>query len=297
MKYIYKLRIIAFSFLILFMNACSEKYDFEFEDQASLLVVDGLITDQVGPYYVRLSESIKEVVKPDYSASSQLVSKPIKTAKVSLTDDDGNTETLRYVGKIPDTYPESEGWYIIENMRGVVGRTYTLNIVWNDKTYTASDKMELVPPIEKIGFRTKHLEAKNEDVDIPLIYFNEPQSTKNYYLMYYSADGFFGSNRNWAFSILNDDHLDSYVNGLEIDDGQSPSGRDFYSFIPEGVNVDVYLESLSEPAYEFYRGIINQFDADGGAFSPNPSSPPTNVSGAAQGFFRASAVSMKSVVR
>jgi len=298
MKYTYKsLGLIALSFMILFLTACSEKYNFEFENQSTLLVVEGKITNQAGPYYVRLSESIKEVIKPNYTGSDKMISKPIANAQVSLTDDAGDTETLRYIGKIPGIYPESEGWYIIENMTGVVGRTYTLNIAWDDKTYTATDKMEAVPEIDKIGFRTKHLAAKNEDVDIPLIYFKEPQGIKNYYLMYFSENGFFGSNRNWAFSILNDDYLDAYVNGLEIDDGQSPSGRDFYMFISEGTKVDVYLESLSESGYEFYRGIINQFDADGGAFSSNPSSPPTNVSGVAQGFFRASAVSVKSVIK
>lgn len=288
---------IILGFILVLLSACSDEYDFKFEDQMPLLVVDGYVNNQDGPYFVRLSESIKEVINPNTSGSAQSVSKPIANAEVILSDDEGNSETLRYIGEKPNTYLQEEGWYIVENITGVVGRTYTLNIVWEGRSYAATDKMEAVPSIERIGFRTKHLEAKNEDVDIPLIYFNEPQDEKNYYLLYFSSNGYLGSNRNWAFSILNDDYLDAYVNGLEIDDGQSPSGRDFYSYIGEGTEVDVYLESLSAPAYEFYRGIINQFNADGGAFSPNPASPTTNVSGRAQGFFRASAVSVKSITR
>jgi len=291
------LKLIVPAFLLILLSACNDEYDFEFEDQTPLLVVEGKITNQPGPYYVRLSESIKEVVDPNNSGSSKPVSKGIDNAQVTLNDDAGNSETLRYIGEKPNTFSEGDGWYVIENTTGVVGRTYTLSITWNNKNFTAADKMEAVPEIERVGFRTKHLEAKNEDVDIPLIYFNEPQDTENYYLMYFSADGYIGSNRNWAYSILNDDHLDAYVNGLEIDDGQSPSGRDFYSYIREGATVVVYLESLSEPAYNFYRAVINQFNADGGAFSPNPASPTTNVSGNAQGFFYASAVSIKTTVR
>lgn len=296
MKYTF-LNLIIASFMLLILSSCSEKYMFEFENQTPLLIVEGKINNQPGPYYVRLSESIEAVVTPNLSGSSKSASKGIINAQIRLNDDANHTETLRYIGNKPNVYPEETGWYVIENMTGTVGRTYTLTVVWNGKTYTASDKMEAVPTIEKIGFREKHLEAKNEDVIIPLIYFNEPQNVDNYYLIYFSEGGHVGSNRNWAFSILNDDHLEAYVDGLEIDDGQSPSGRDFYSFISDGTEVSVYLESLSKPAYEFYKGIINQFNADGGAFSSNPASPMTNVSGSAQGFFRASAVSVKSATK
>lgn len=298
MKYIYKsLNLIVTGLIIILGSSCSEPFDYEFENQVPLLVVEGKISNQPGPYYVRLSESISEVVISNYSRSHKNVSKAVPDALVRLNDGVGDTEILRYIGKREGVYPETEGWYIIENISGVVGRSYTLTIEWKGKTYISIDKMEAVPVIDKIGFRTKHLAAKNEDVDIPLIYFREPQDIKNYYLMYFSSEGYFGSNRNWVFSILNDDYLEAYVDGLEIDDGQSPSGQDFYMNINSGVKVDVYLESLSEPAYDFYRGVIDQFDADGGAFSPSPASPPSNISGGALGLFRASAVSIKTTIK
>jgi hypothetical protein len=285
--------IILLGLILLGLSSCSEEFDFEFEEQEALLVVEGCITNQAGPYYVRLTQSLSEVVKPDYSFSFSSPEKPVTDAVVRISDDIGNSESLRYIGKREGMYPENEGWYVVENLQGVVGRTYTLAIEWKGEIYTARDRMEAVPEIEKIDFRTKHLEAKNEDVDIPLIYFHEPQGVKNYYLMYYSTNGFFGSNRNWAFSVLSDEFLEPYVNGLEVDDGQSPSGSDFYQTISPGSEVVVYLESLSQPAYEFYSGVINQFDADGGAFSPAPASPPGNISNGAMGLFHASAVSVK----
>lgn len=283
--------------LVFLGTACTEDFQFQFEDQKPLLVVDGKITNQSGPYYVRLTESINEVIPPNYSGTSIEVSKPIINAVVTLSDDVGNSELLKYIGHKEGVYPEEEGWYIAETIEGVSGRTYTLSIVWEGQTYIATDKMEKVPPIEKVSFRTKHLESKNEDVSIPLIFFNEPQGIRNYYLLYYSVNGYIGSNRKWAFSIINDKYLEAYVNGLEMDDGQSPSGRDFYSNIDEGASVMVNLESLSEPAYQFYEGLIDQFDSDGGAFSSAPASPPSNISGGALGYFRASAVSVKEVIK
>lgn len=272
--------------------SCSEKYNFDFDNNEPILVVDGKITNQNGPYYVRLSESINKTVASDYSGTNANIAKPIEDATISITNSKGETENLKYIGKKPRTYPEDDGWYIIENMQGEIGQTYTLRIEWKGKIYTAMDKMPSVAEIEKIGFREKHLAAKNEYVNIPLIYFNDPQDEKNYYLMYFSSGGFFGSNRNWVYSILDDKYLEPYVDGLDVDDGQSPTGEDFYMNINDGMEVSVYLESLSAEAYNFHKSIIDQFTADGGAFSPTPANPPSNISGGALGCFRASAVSV-----
>jgi hypothetical protein len=49
--------------------------------------------------------------------------------------------------------------------------------------------------------------------------------------------------------------------------------------------------SLSEYAFKYYEALLKQFENDGGAYSPTPASPPTNLTGNALGYFRASAVS------
>jgi hypothetical protein len=279
------------------MTGCVEEIDFQYENSEKRIVIDGSITNQPGPYYFHLSESITQIVTSENGGYNENMGKPVKNATVVLSDNAGNQEQLRFIGERTDIYDPSQGWYIAESMTGVVGRTYTLTVMWNEKTYVAVDKMKEVSVIDRIDFRTKHLEAKNEDVTIPLIYFHEPQDQKNYYLMYYTINGYKGNSRNWAFSILDDQYLNENVNGLEIDDGQSPSGRDFYYQISTGDKVAVYLESLSPTAYFFYKNLIEQFDSDGGAFSPNPASPPSNISNGGLGLFRASAVSVKKVTR
>lgn len=279
------------------MTGCVEEIDFQYENSEKRIVIDGSITNQPGPYYFHLSESITQIVTSENGGYNENMGKPVKNATVVLSDNAGNQEQLRFIGERTDIYDPSQGWYIAESMTGVVGRTYTLTVTWNEKTYVAVDKMKEVSVIDRIDFRTKHLEAKNEDVTIPLIYFHEPQDQKNYYLMYYTINGYKGNSRNWAFSILDDQYLNENVNGLEIDDGQSPSGRDFYYQISTGDKVAVYLESLSPIAYFFYKNLIEQFDSDGGAFSPNPASPPSNISNGGLGLFRASAVSVKKVTR
>ncbi|MCG8412179.1 MAG: DUF4249 domain-containing protein [Bacteroidales bacterium] len=275
-------------------TACTEKFDFEFDENVERIVVDAVLTNFEGTKYnyVRLTKTQN---KPTQATNQTQVIPVIKDAVIKISDNLGNSETLRYT----ETYENMRelGSYKIEHLRAVAGRTYTLEITWQGKTYKAVSRVKSVPQINRIGFRSKYLEAKKETVTIPLLYFNEPQNTKDYYLLHYTIDGFSGSNRNWGYSILNDVHLTAQVRGIEIDDGQSASGTDFYHNIPEGSEVKVYLESLTEEAYEFYRSIIKQFESDGGAFSQAPATPAGNISNGALGLFRCSSVSEKTVIR
>ncbi|WP_166461180.1 DUF4249 family protein [Flavicella sediminum] len=128
---------------------------------------------------------------------------------------------------------------------------------------------------------------------MPLIYFHDQQETAlNYYLFQLSKEEVArtrGAYEFWEFSILSDKYLEPYVDGLEIDDGASI--RPFSSFIWLSKNDKFYLKmsSLSNQSYDFYKGILAQFEQDGGAYKPTPSSPKSNINNGGLGFFRASA--------
>lgn len=49
------------------------------------------------------------------------------------------------------------------------------------------------------------------------------------------------------------------------------------------------MASLTEEGFYFLKGLINQFNNDGGVYSPNPTSPKTNISDGGLGNFKASA--------
>jgi hypothetical protein len=279
--------------------SCTEEFEFDFDSNAQILAVDGVLTDQDVDHYIRLTKSKNTLVNADFSGTSNSATQfeAIKDAIITISDDVGNTEVLSYIGIREDDYTNTEGYYKIENIRGIVGRTYTLKIELSGKLYQSVSILKAVPEIEQVTFKSKYLELKEETVTIPLLHFTEPQNTSDYYLLHYRVDGWGGSDRNWEYSIISDKYLTEQVNGLEIDDGQSASGHDFYREIPLGAEVEVFIESLTKDAYEFYKGIIDQFDSDGGAFSQTPASPPGNISNGALGLFRCSAVNSKSVIK
>ena len=306
------------TFILLIISfACTKEYDLHLEQNDPKLVVDATITNQSGPYYVRLTKSsadfnIDTSIRPDNDTSffySFDRAVPVKDAKVYITDQTSSiTDTLvkcsagawwHYKDTInnqeySDFYIPKEtiltGYYETTQLQGIAGHTYSLTIKWQNKEYHAETFLPPVPPLDSAKFAlTKGAEGKS-DFNVPLIYFKEPQNERNYYL-FITTD----ASAVWPYSILSDEFLDTYVNGLDVCKGVSPYyWRTAYPMVwDNGMMYNDYfieMHSLTKEAYEYYKSLLQQFSTDGGGYSPSPASPPTNLDNGALGFFRASAV-------
>jgi hypothetical protein len=301
------------------LGACSEEYEINTTTFNPKIVVNGLITSTNGPYYVRLTKSICQTPPSNYSTHYD-DAEPIQDALVIITDDIGTVDTLTpllsdslrfeynkgyFIIIHSDTilvsdfqYYEKGGFYRTNIINGVPGRTYNLYINNNGNEYFAEAYMPHVPEIDSLSYVKKISEKDGREYYIPLLYFSEPQNVKNYYLIRLCEVGLcnnlYAANRNWEFSVLSDEFLEPYVNGLNVDDGASPDGRDYYIF-SLWYPLRVSLYSLTYEAYEFYKVLLSQFENDGGTFKPSPASPPSNISNGALGIFRASAVDTMSI--
>jgi hypothetical protein len=155
--------------------------------------------------------------------------------------------------------------------------------------------MPPVPDIDSLGYIKKISEKDGQEYYIPLLYFSEPQGIENYYLIQLNDEILsrrYAEDFNWQFSVLSDEFLQPYVNGLNVSLGANPRGFE-YTIYWEGDSIYVALSSLTKNAYEFYKAILHQFNSDGGAYQLAPSSPPSNISNGGLGYFRASAISEK----
>ena len=308
-------RFIAF-ILLLMSFACTKEYDLQLKQSDHKLVVDATITNQNGPYYVRLTKSsmdfnIDTSRRPDndttffYSFDGAV---PVKDAQIFITDQTISfTDTLvkcsagawnHYLDTISnkvysDFYIPVKtiltGYYETTKLKGIAGHTYLLTIKWQNKEYHAETYLPPVPPLDsaKLAF-TKGAEGKF-DYSVPLIYFKEPQNERNHYL-FITTDAAY----TWPYSVLSDEYLNTYVNGLDVCKGVSPYyWRTAYPMAWDGVIMDDYfieMHSLTKEAYDYYKALLQQFKTDGGGYSPTPASPPTNMDNGALGFFRASSV-------
>lgn len=121
-------RFILFVFIVL-LGSCVTPYDLKTSDFQETVVVEGMITDQPGPYLVKITKAV-----PVNTPLGQM--NPLTGATVIIKDDQGNTETLE---------EKSSGNYYTKTTQGVVGRTYSITISTADgESYESSDE-KLLP--------------------------------------------------------------------------------------------------------------------------------------------------------
>jgi len=320
-----------FIILILFVitNSCIDEYDLNLKSTDARLVVEGAITNQNGPYLIRLTKS-RLIYTYDNSwfsnptlhvSSSDTIypyniythrydgTEAVKNAEAFITDVNTSiTDTLvkcpigkwhHFADSIHNNFSSHFdvadtsilfGYYKTTKLKGIPGHTYALTIKWAGQEYHAESYMPPVPPLDSVQFNFTKGAIGKVDYNIPLIFFKEPQNERNYYLFNTAGGG-----STWAYSVLSDEYLKDYVNGLDVCKGVSPDyWRTAYPWLSDDGKLtwDYFIEmhSITKEAYEYYKALLQQFKTDGGGYSPSPASPPTNLDNGALGFFRASAV-------
>jgi len=118
--------------LLISLPACVEEYWPDLgENSDNLLVVDGGITTDPGPYFIRLSRSCP-VHNPEFI--------PVVDAIVMIMDNTGVQEVL--IETSDGIYETSES-----GIQGVVGRKYKLHITTQSGTAYESDFEEILEPV------------------------------------------------------------------------------------------------------------------------------------------------------
>src|SRR5258706_568545 len=115
-------------YISLFLNACVTPFEINtpFQEQ---LVVEGMITDQSGPYLIKISKTVpisQQVYKSDF----------VKGAQVVIKDDQGNSESLT---------EKSSGNYFTQSFQGMVGRVYSITITTTEGQIYQSIPEKLLP--------------------------------------------------------------------------------------------------------------------------------------------------------
>lgn len=286
---------------------CTEKYDIEFADSNPKLVVEGIVTNKPGPNYVRLT--LSKTTFSDQSNNDTIHENwyldgvtSVTDALVVISDNNGNIENLTkspdYVwyynynenGNLLDSsrylnyYGNYRGYYQTNTMVGTPGNTYYLNINWNGNQYTASCYMPPIPPVDSVTYDYTIASTGKENYYIPYIWFNDNQSTNDYYLFCTQ-----GGDIVWPRSVLSDRNITSGIVGLNVFQGETTAyWRNGYP--TAGCKYTITMNSITKEIYNYYSALIAQFRNDGGVYTPTPASPPTNISNGGLGYFRASAV-------
>lgn len=145
------MRIFLFFILFLAIAACVDPITINSPDVSYQLAIDGLITDEPGPYTINIFRAAKLNADLDHRM-------PVSRAVVTISDDAGNTETL-----IEDPY----GVYktAVGGIQGTVGRTYTLKIITLEgKVFESlSERMRPVAEIDSLYYEFESKTSFNSD--------------------------------------------------------------------------------------------------------------------------------------
>jgi hypothetical protein len=156
----------------IFFPSCVDEYWPALDKYENLLVIDGSITNESGPYTVKLSLSSKV---------DEIRILPVSNATVMIMDDLGESEVL--VEMEPGTYLTSP-----TGIQGVIGRAYKIKIVTSDNKTYESEFEEIRNPTEIETIYTELEYHEQEDIAHILtgyqFYFNtDPAATDtNYFL-------------------------------------------------------------------------------------------------------------------
>lgn len=261
------------------LMSCEKTITLDINESKTQISIEGQVTDVPGYQYVKVSRSV------DFYSSGK--TPRVTDATVVMNDDEGNVYTFIHN---PNNHADSLGYYLPETpFTGVVGRTYTLNVMVDGVTYTAHDKIYRVVPIDKLEYDID--QDEKDDPEIPgryyelLITVKEPKETKDYYL--------FKAYRNDSLTYDSDTdvyYADDELIGENIDGLPLP----VYYSMNDKARIEVY--SLSREAYIFYRDLEKVLNNDGGLFGQPPSNPRSNFNNNALGLFQASSMAQKSLV-
>jgi hypothetical protein len=256
---------LCFFVLISLLNiSCEKVVSIDLNSAAPHIVIEANISDQAGPYYVQLSQTV------NFDQTNTFP--PVSGAKIILSDNAGNLDSL--VETISGTYRTS-------TIQGVPGRTYTLTVNALGSEYVAVSTM---PPPVNIDSLSVQIQAfgRNQTKYINVI-FQDSANVKNYYRFIEVRNGVVQK-----FTFLYDDRLQdggTITSSLFADEDTLNSGD----------KVQVFLLCIDKNVFDYFR-TIRQASGNGGPQAASPANPISNFSNDALGYFNAFAVRSKLII-
>ena len=256
-----------------FFIGCQKIVSIDLNNANPRLVIEGIVTDQPGPYSVKLSMS------GDYFAPS-LYFPPVSNAIIVMTDNFGQTDTLK---------ENTSGTYLSSTLLGVPGSTYTLYVSSQGKQYNATSSMPkkvLIDTLYSVVRNQSRGEGPGYDIYVA---FKDPPEPGNYYRI----------NATSSVVIPTDSidgrryrlYTDKLTNGNEMEE-RIRAGR----LVVAGDTITIDLMSIDKAAYDYYNTLNDILMSDRAPTSLSPANPTTNINNGSLGHFAAYTIDTKRIV-
>lgn len=238
-------------------QACEDVIDVSLDQGETLLVVEGMITNE------NVAQKIKLSTTAPYFENKKIPA--VSGALVVINEYDG-TNTLLKSDTLTEN-PANPGEYLCNKITaGVIGNTYELNVSAMGEKYTARSTMQRIPAIDSLVFRYET--------------YNIPELT-GWRAFYYGPE-LPGIGDNYLFRIFRNGKeynkpSEIYFASDELVDGNYIGNVDL---TPEaydlGDTIKVEMFTMNKDQYYFFGELSRQVN-NGGIFASPPANVRTNI--------------------
>lgn len=293
-------------FVLLVTSTCTEPFDVSIPGGNEFLVVDGGISDQEGPYQIRLSLS---------RAFDQ--ENPVKIENAKITVEEENGIDIQFI-------PQSDGLYLSEEGKiATAGNNYRLLIILeNGEEYQSGwELLKPSPAIDSVYYRFD--EGSTEEGFQIFVDTHDPTNSTRYYQYTWQETWIYRVPWPTRLVYLGDNQVDiidekaiCWADSLSETINIATSERNVediisehrLNFISSNTNrvrfrysLLVSQHAVSEAAYTFFDGLDETSNEGGGLFDRQPQSLTgnmrnvTNPSEPVLGYFRVAGISTKRI--
>lgn len=246
--------------VLIMLQSCFEvSEDSLYEDYDPKLVIEGIVTSEHPPYFIKVSKSAPPDDTVDFF--------PVNNARIIINDNLDEEELARWV---------SPGLYEVGSFTGKPGAEYHMLVTVDNNDFIATEVMHQVPKVDSIS-----IDYRQNYVDGDGYYFklfiNKQGLATNYYKVEVTK---------------NDSLYNAYSDLLIFDDAYAEQQYSYvlpYSF-NNGDLVSIRLIAISEDIYTYYYGLTRQTTNIFSNIQPPFLNPESNIKYGVLGYFQASAV-------
>jgi hypothetical protein len=245
-------------FLLLSLTSCEKVIDIDLNEADKKYVIEGVLTDQPGSCQVLVSTTVA------FNNGNNVPG--VSGAAVTITDDRGNTTTLRET---------IAGTYIASTLAGVPGTVYRLSVTINGQAYQARCTMP-----QKVNFdslSTTDIDMFGDKTKLAVATYQDPLGKGNCYRFIQYVNKI----KEKTIFVNNDELIDGkLVNDnlfLFYDDDEEDRK------MKSGDSLRVEMLCIDPAVYKYWYSL--SASATGENQSATPANPVTNISGGALGYF------------
>ena len=254
-----------FLIFTLFFVSCDKEITLSLDKNSSKVVIEASITDQPGPYFVKLSRSV-DITTPN-------VFPGVTNASITISENLGQKYTLVHT---------KDGLYKTNKLRGTYGNTYYLEVQVEGQKFTAQSTMPNKVLLDSLRINEFEINGLIRYNIIPV--YTDPIGLGDSYRFIQKIN----DTLDQTFHVFNDNLNNGKVNQRPL------RGRTDKLEIKIKDAVSVEMQCISRPTYLYFY-TLNQQSSSGPGGGTTPSNPPSNIQGGALGIFSAHTQQIKIV--